>query len=65
VKLVGSEGQKLHVLHAYVDDRSKINAAILLDMGHTQGRPHMRRIGQGKETKNLKVVDVLTVQERI
>jgi hypothetical protein len=23
------------------------------DMGHTKGRPHTGRIGQGKETKNL------------
>jgi hypothetical protein len=32
--------------------RPKANAAILWDMGHTKGRPHMRGIGQGKETKN-------------
>jgi hypothetical protein len=32
---------------------------------HTKGRPHMGRIGKGKETKNLNVVDVLTEEERI
>jgi hypothetical protein len=31
-------------------------------MGHTKGRLYMGGIGQGKETKNLNVVDVLTVQ---
>jgi hypothetical protein len=31
-------------------------------MGHTKGRPCTGVIGQGKETKNLNVVDVLTVQ---
>jgi hypothetical protein len=30
-------------------------------MGHTKWRPHMGGIGQGKETKNMNVVDVLTV----
>jgi hypothetical protein len=32
-------------------------------MGHTKGRLHTGETGQGKETKNLNVVDVLTVQE--
>jgi hypothetical protein len=39
------------------------NAAILWDAGHTKGRSHMGGIEQGKETKNLNVVDVLSVQE--
>jgi hypothetical protein len=39
-------------LHVYADYRPKTNEAILLDMGHTKGRPHMRGTGQGKETKN-------------
>jgi hypothetical protein len=30
---------------------------------HTKGRMCMGRIGKGKETKNLNVVDVLTVME--
>jgi hypothetical protein len=38
------------------DYRPKRNVAILWDTGHTQGRPHMGGIGQGKETKNLNVV---------
>jgi hypothetical protein len=33
---------------------------MLLDMGHTRGEC-AEGIGQGKETKNLKVVDMLTV----
>jgi hypothetical protein len=32
-------------------------------MGHTKGRLCKGEIGQGKETKNLNMVDVLTVQE--
>jgi hypothetical protein len=42
------------------DYRPKTNIA-LWDTGQTKGRPHMRTIGQEKETKNLNVVDVLTV----
>jgi hypothetical protein len=48
---------------SYADYRPKTNAAILWDTGDTMGRPHMGGIGQGKETKNLNVVDVLTVRE--
>jgi hypothetical protein len=36
-------------------------AVISLDMGHTKGRMCTGGIGKGKETKNLSVVDVLTV----
>jgi hypothetical protein len=32
---------------------------------HTKGRKSMGGIGKGKETKNLNVVDVLTVEEEI
>jgi hypothetical protein len=45
----------------HADYRPKTNAVILLDMDHTKGRLHMGEIGQRKETKNLNVVDVLTV----
>jgi hypothetical protein len=31
-----------------------------MDIGHTKGRLRTGRIRQGKETKNLSVVDVLT-----
>jgi hypothetical protein len=41
--------------------RSQTNTVILLDMDHTKGRLYMGGIGQGKEIKNLNVVDVLTV----
>jgi hypothetical protein len=30
-------------------------------MGHTKGRLYTGGIGKGKETKNLNVVDVLTI----
>jgi hypothetical protein len=40
----------------------KTNAAKSWDTGYTKRRPCMEGIGQGKETKNLKVVDVDTVQ---
>jgi hypothetical protein len=36
-----------------------------MDMGNTKGRIGTRGIGQGKETKNLNVVDVFPVQELI
>jgi hypothetical protein len=32
-------------------------------MCYTKGKPHMGEIGKGKETKNLSVVDVPTVEE--
>jgi hypothetical protein len=38
---------------SYADFRPKTNAAILWNMGHIKGRPHMGRIGQGMETKKL------------
>jgi hypothetical protein len=46
------------------DYRPKTNAGVLWDMGHTKGRLCKGAvIEQGKETKSLNVVDVLTVQE--
>jgi hypothetical protein len=39
------------------------HVAILWDMGHTKQTPCTGGIEQGKETKNLNVVDVLMVQE--
>jgi hypothetical protein len=47
----------------YADYRPETNAAILWDTCHTKVRLHTGGIGQGKKTKNLNVVDVLTVQE--
>jgi hypothetical protein len=41
----------------------KTNAEILWHAGHTKGRLHTEGIGQGKETKNLNVVDMLTIQK--
>jgi hypothetical protein len=43
-----------------VDHRPKTNAAILLGKGYTKGILHKGGIGQGKEIKNLNVVDVIT-----
>jgi hypothetical protein len=48
---------------SYVDYRPKTNAAVLWVTDHTKGRPHIGGIGQGRATKNLNVIDVLTVQE--
>jgi hypothetical protein len=50
---------------SYADCRPKTNKAILRDTGHTKGRPCKGSIGQGKESINLNVVDVLTEQKRI
>jgi hypothetical protein len=47
----------------YADYRLKTNAVILWDTGYTKVKLCKGGIGQGKETKNLNVVDMLTVQE--
>jgi hypothetical protein len=41
--------------------KPKTNVVILLDMGHTKGRLYMGGKGKGKKTKNLNVVNVLTI----
>jgi hypothetical protein len=48
---------------SYADFRPKTNAAILLDTGYTKERLCKGGIGQGKETKNMNEVEVLTEQE--
>jgi hypothetical protein len=53
----------LSINQSNADCRPKTNAAVLWHTGHTKGRPCKGQIGQGKETKNLNKVDVLTVQE--
>jgi hypothetical protein len=51
---------------SYAGYRPKTNAVILLHIGsQSKGKPHMGEIGKGKKTKNLNVVDVLTVEEQI
>jgi hypothetical protein len=65
VKLARFRRPKISSSPPYVDYRPKTKTTIFLDMGHTKGRPPMGGIGQGKETKNLNVVDVLTVSEQI
>jgi hypothetical protein len=63
VKLVRLRRPKITCSPSCGDYRPKTNAVILLDMGHTKERLCTEKIGPGKETKNLNVVDVLTVQE--
>jgi hypothetical protein len=54
--------RRLHALpHVQTVDLKKCR--VLLYMGPTKRRLHTGRIGQGKKTKNLNVVDVLKVQE--
>jgi hypothetical protein len=62
VKLVRLRRPKITCSPSCVDYRPKTNAVILWDTGHTKERPHNGGIGQGKETKTLNEVDVLTVQ---
>jgi hypothetical protein len=63
VKLARLRRPKAVYSPSYAHHRPKANAAILLDMGYTKGILLKGRIGQGKETKNLNVADVLSVQE--
>jgi hypothetical protein len=59
-----SQSQKAKsCLFSYADYRPKTNTAILWNTGHTKERSPTGGIGQGKETKNFNVVDVLTVLE--
>jgi hypothetical protein len=58
-----SQAQKAKSLMFSLICGLKTNAVILWDRGHTKGRLFKGGTGQGKETKNLNVVDVLTVQE--
>jgi hypothetical protein len=63
VKLARLGRPKITRSPSYADYRPKTNAAILWDTSHTKERLCKGGIGQGKETKNLNEVDVLTVQE--
>jgi hypothetical protein len=62
VKLARLRRPKATCSPSYADCRPKTNAAILWDTVHIKGRLCKVEIGQGKETKNLNEVDVLTVQ---
>jgi hypothetical protein len=62
MKLVRLKRPKAACSPSYVDYSSTRSAAILWDMSNTKGRLCQGGIGQRKETKNLNVVDVLTVQ---
>jgi hypothetical protein len=65
VKLVRLRRPKPACSSSYTDYRPKTNTAILWDMGHMNGRPHSvgvwGKIKQGKKTKNLTVINVLSV----
>jgi hypothetical protein len=63
LKLARIRRPKVTCSPSYADYRPKTNAAIIWDMGHTKGRLCKGGIGQGKETKNVNEVDVLSVQE--
>jgi hypothetical protein len=63
VKLARLRRPKAACSPSNADYRPKTNAAILWDMGPSKGRLCKGGIRQGKETKNLSEVDVLTVQE--
>jgi hypothetical protein len=63
VNLVRLRRSKVTCSPSYIDYRPKTNATILWDKGHTNGRSHMGGIGQGKETENLNVVDILSEPE--
>jgi hypothetical protein len=63
VKLARLRKPKATCSPSYVNYRHKTNTAVLLDTGYTKGRLHMRVVGKGKATKNLNVVDVLSVGE--
>jgi hypothetical protein len=61
MKLVGLRRPKIMCSPSCVDYRCKTNAIILLDMGHPLKGDLYGRDRERKETKNLNVVDVLTV----
>jgi hypothetical protein len=50
---------------SYVDFRSRVNAAMLLDLVHMLRESTYWRYGDRKETQNLKVFDVLSAEELI
>jgi hypothetical protein len=60
-----SQAQKAknHIFCSYADCRPKICSTIGYG-SHTRVRPRMVGIGKRKKTKNLNVVDVLTLEER-
>jgi hypothetical protein len=63
ISKVRLRNSKIACSPSYADFKSKTNAVILLDTGHTKGRLCLEGIGQRKDAKNLNVVDVLTVSE--
>jgi hypothetical protein len=59
VKLVRFRKPKSICSPSYADYKPKTNASMLLDMSHTEGR--LCTGWTGEESKNLNVVDVITV----
>jgi hypothetical protein len=65
VKLVRVRRPKISCSPTYTDYTLKTNAVLFVNMGHTLSGDCTEGIGQRKGIKNLNVVDVLTVEERI
>jgi hypothetical protein len=71
VKLTRLRRPKIVCSPSYEDFRPKIiilfnNCSNIMGYGlHTKGRMHTGGIGKGKETQNLKVFDVSTIEEII
>jgi hypothetical protein len=65
VKLTRLRRPKIICSPSYADFRSKTNAVILLDMGHTLRGMYIQEEQGKQETQNLKGFDVHTVEERI
>jgi hypothetical protein len=63
--LLGSEGQKLYVFHRMRIIDPKQCSNIIGQGSHTKGVMCTGETGKGKETQNLNVFDVLTVEELI
>jgi hypothetical protein len=60
VKMDRLRRPKAACFSSYLDYRPKTNAAL---SWYTKVWPHTGGIGQGKEAKNLNVIDVLPIQE--
>jgi hypothetical protein len=63
VKLARLRSPKAPFFPLYANCKHKTNGTILWDMDHTKESLGKGQIKQGKETKNMNNVDVLTVQK--
>jgi hypothetical protein len=60
-----TELSKIVYSPSYVDFRSRVNIAMLLDLGHMLTGEHIREEWGSVETQNMKVFDVPTAVELI